>query len=101
LLLALWLFTYQLWVELPRRLRGRLLNRWLWVRMHLLGQRWRMPRSNARALVRRYQKNRHLARWERNLLVHAVRYNRRLGFLPEQQQQLPRRQRVDGVRGKK
>ncbi len=51
ILLIFFLFSWQLWDALPRRLRGGILNRWLWVRMYLLGQRWPMPRSRAREFV--------------------------------------------------
>jgi hypothetical protein len=89
ILLIFFLFSWRLWEALPRSLRGGLLNRWLWVRMHVLGQRWPMPRSGAHQIIQAYQRHRCLARWERNLIAHAVRYNRRVGFQAEEQAHLP------------
>jgi hypothetical protein len=54
-------------------------NAMLWLRVHLLGEKFVRSRHKARVLTAAYQKTTQLAGWERNLLAFTIRQARREG----------------------
>lgn len=64
----------------------RLNDCWLWIRTYVLGVPWRLEREESVLyLLRQYQApvNKRTAQWKRNMLARTIRYNRRVGFIPE------------------